>query len=257
MRVNIDPLYNADFSLPRFAVLNAVSEAVYSAATGEPLAARSPFTYNYWLNVGDDTLTVTPASPIAADYLALYYRDADGTTTLTPQWFDGLVWANFGDPVIPVAGDGSLIWLSDQVPSANAIRLVVTGGNIKICNFKAGTSTQIPVGLPVGYEPAVLNPQDEYTSVRSVKGQILGSNKERTGIREDLNFQSIPFAWVRATWPAIKTAMETEGVYFAWYPEQFEDDLVYGIMVDTPRVRYNNVIHQDIQLRLEGPSCGV
>ena len=79
-----------------------------------------------------------------------------------------------------------------------------------------GASTQIQVGIPVGYEPALFNPNEKLSNAISVTGQILGTQVESQRIDETLNFDLIDPDWINNTYMPIRLLIRDVGVFFAW-----------------------------------------
>lgn len=244
--------YTGDLTLPLMAVRNAYASATFSSGSGKAVAARSPQTYSFWQPESlPEELEAGGVAQI--NYIACYVREGNGAT-IQPEYLDGSVWIPFGPAVQPDEA-GSFLWLDDAI-DVDAIRLSVSDGAPKVANFKAGLADGIPVGLPVGYEPAKLNPQDQYTNIVSQRGQILGSNLERTGSRESLQFRDVDQSY-RDTWLAIREALRTEAVYFAWNGEDFPAELVYAMVSGTPGVSYSQGLYLNISVDLEGPDAGL
>ena len=234
--------YTQDTTLPHMAIRNAYADATFS-----DIAPRSMQTYSFWTGPGE--LEADGAADI--DYMACYIRDHSGAT-IQPEYLEGSIWTAFGDPVTP-GKDGPILWVGPEV-SALAVRLVVSGGAAKVGNFKAGLVDVIPVGIPLGYEPGYLNPQDVYTGNFSRRGQILGTTLERTGVSESLSFQDIEQGWIEANWLDIRKELRTEAAYFAWLPADLPDHLVY-VAFEEGSASYNQGLYGQITLNLAGPSA--
>jgi len=243
--------FAGDLTLPLFAVRNAFGDATYSAPSGIAVAARSPQTASAWQSEGYDEIEAIESARI--DYIGAYIR-TDSPCIVQPQYLDGSVWLDW-DVAVEAPHDMPMLWLN-AATDVLGIRLLVISGSPKIANFKAGRVDVIPVGLPIGYQPGYLNPQDVLTNIVSRKGQILGSNIERSGVVESLEFQQIEQAWVRSDWLAIRDAIRTEAVYFAWCAEDFPDELVYAMAQENPSASYSAGEYMDISIQLEGPSSG-
>ena len=116
-----------------------------------------------------------------------------------------------------------------------------------------GASTQIPVGIPVGYEPALFNPNEKLGNAISVTGQILGTQVESQRIDETLNFDLIDPDWINNTYMPIRLLIREVGVFFAWNPADFSSHVIYGAVVGDPKASYSQVDCMRLQLKMEGP----
>jgi hypothetical protein len=257
MRVNVHNTFAGDLTLPLMAARNLFANAVYSAGSGVAVSARSMQTYSFWQGSPYDDLEASGAGDI--DYIGCYIRDNDGAT-IQPQYLDGTVWMDFGDAV-SLTEDGPYLWLRGNT-SVLAIRLIVLDGSPKVANFKGGKVDILPTGLPIGYQPGVLNPEDSYSNIISEGGQILGSNLLRSGVNESLSFVDIPQVWGHADWPPLRDSLRGKGVpqeaaYFAWMAEDFPDELVYLALSGSPQISYSQGLYLTLELTMAGPDNGL
>lgn len=257
MSVEASTYTGTDLFYPRVCVLNEVTDATMSASTEaagyEAVAARGPQTYNGWKPTAvTATLTATFSGSKSINYVAIYVTDPQGCT-FRPQTWNGSSYDNKGADVT-LTEAGPVLWLIDS-ESKSRVRINVTGGTGMpiIATMKAGLCTVMPMGMPTGFAPAYLNPQDDMRNVFSEGGQILGSQLISSMAKEDVSIDTVEASWVRTNWPTVRDAMRTEGVFFAWNPDDYPDELVYGGVVGAPRVEYTSNLYMRVAFSLEGP----
>ena len=250
-----------DGTLPRLCIKNEVTASTISTSTSATdhaaVAVVGPQTYTSW------SPTALPAwvqalfvlsSEAQIDYVSARISDGNGCA-FKPQYWTGAAWVDLGTAVTVAAGSAeTLLWLFD-VKSTDRVRLYVTGSTAPfVANLKAGIATVMPIGLQPGYAPSSLNPTDEYANTISEGGQILGSALKRSTAIEQLQFQPLSPAWVRANWPTIRDLLRTEAVVFAWRPSAYPDEVIYGMVTGKPAATYVSHVRMSVSLTIEGPS---
>lgn len=251
----------ADPRFPRLCVHTWIPDATLaadSAATNRPaIAVRSPITSTYWK-------AATMPSWIAAswesareiDYIAAYVRMPVGEAVeIVPEVSaDGAEWTAQGMPV-QLTKSGSVAWLFERIATPH-VRLRVVGDQAPlVATLQAGIATAMPMGLRPGYEPGMLNAEDEYTNTFSEGGQVLGMSLRRTGISESINIEPLKPAWVRQHWPALRQQWRRGGTFLIWNPAQYPRDVVYGVLDGQPRTGYTDPMHMFIRFNLKGPEA--
>jgi hypothetical protein len=247
----------ADLWLPRLCVVNSVTTATMTGSTEaagyEAVAARGPQTYTGWKPTAvTATLLATFTGAADVDYVGIYILTTGGCT-FRPQYWNGSTYVNLGADVTPTEV-GPVLWLFNSV-NTSRIRINVTGGSTMpvIATLKAGEATVFPNGMPPGYKPSYLNPQDELTNSFSQGGQILGSELVSSKAREEVNIDKLEASWVETNWPGIRDAMRTEGAFFAWNADDYPAHLIYGGLMGVPVADYSDNLNMHIQFALEGP----
>lgn len=257
MSVEASTYTGTDLFYPRLCVLDQVAAATmtYSTqATGyEAVAVQGPQTYTGWKPTAvTATLTATFASAKDVNYIGLFILSTGGCT-FRPQKYSGGLYVNVGADVTPSAA-GAVLWLIDSV-STDRIRINVTGGTSMpiIAVMKAGVATMFPIGMPPGYKPSYLNPQDVLTNQFSEGGQILGSTLVSSMARDDVSIDTVEASWVRTNWPTVRDALRTKGAFWAWNPDDYPDELMYGGLEGVPSAEYTSNLYMRVSFALEGP----
>jgi len=241
---------NADRFLPHLMISDEVKGATMSATNSGSTAAavQTLTTYSRWTPTAGATITATFSGSKSLNYAAIYVTTSAGTYTL--EWYNGISWTAIGS-ALSRTGAGCLLWMFESV-SASALR-VVCSSTPSIAVFKAGVRTQIPVGIGVGYEPSLFNPNEKMSNTTSVNGQILGTQVESSRIAESLTFDAIDPDWVGTNWPALRLLMRSVGVFLAWNLKDFSEHVVYGAVVGDPSASFSQVDAMKVSLKLEGP----
>lgn len=240
----------ADRFLPYLMIADEVRNATMSATSGSTTAnaVKTLTTYSRWTPSAAATLTATFSGAKSVTYAAIYVTDAAGTYTL--EWYNGSTWAAIGS-ALTRTGAGCVFWLF-PAKSASALRIVCSS-TPSIAVFKAGLATQVPVGMPVGYEPSLYNPTEKLTNTTSVTGQILGTQVEASRVEESMTFDLIEPTWISGTWMPLRALIRTVGVFLAWNLRDFSEQIVYGAMTGDPKTNYSQVNTMRLSLKLEGP----
>lgn len=258
-RVIVETGFIGDLTLPLMAARNSYANASYSAPVSTAISARSMQTYSFWQGAEDATLEATPAAPAEIDYVGFYIRD-NGGAVIQPQYLLDSVWYPLCDE-ITLAEDGPYLILRPAF-TPEAIRIYITSGTPKFANLKAGKVDILPTGLPIGYQPGALNPEDTLSNIISEGGQILGSNILRTGVTESLSFTDVPESWGHTDWPPLRDALRGRGVpqeaaYYAWLAEDFPDELLYIAMSGQATISYSQGLYLTLDLTMQGPDNGL
>lgn len=241
---------NADRFLPHLMISDEVKGATMSATNSSSTAAavQTLTTYSRWTPTAGATITATFSGSKSLNYAALYVTASAGTYTL--EWYNGSSWSAIGS-ALSRTGAGCLLWVFESV-SASALR-VVCSSTPSIAVFKAGVRTQIPVGIGVGYEPSLFNPNEKITGTASVTGQILGTQVESQRIDESLSFDMLEPSWVESTWMPLRALVRTVGVFMAWNLKDHDTHVVYGAVTGDPSATYSQTNYMRVAFKMEGP----
>lgn len=257
MTVEATGYTGTDLFYPRLCVANEVTAATLTAsteATGYPaVSARGPQTYSQWSPTAVAAwLLATFSGSKSINYVAMYVVEGGGCAFQPEKW-DGAAYVSLGAP-LTISGASVALWLFDSVSTAR-IRMSISGGTSMptVATMKAGVATVLPVGMSPGFRPAYLNPEDTYSNIFSEGGQILGSHLEKSQISERIDVANIEASWVRTNWPTLRTLIRTEGIVFAWCPDDFPDEVVYGMVSETPTIEYASSLYMNLSLSIQGP----
>jgi len=236
--------------LPRLFIDDQVRSATMAASSGTPQAVQNLTTYSRWTaSASPATITADFGSAKSIDYVAAYVTDPDASDFDLEYW-TGAAWVALGD-TLTRTGAGCLLWLFETVSTAK-IR-ITTSATPAVAVLKAGASTLIPVGIPVGYEPALFNPNEKLSSTASVTGQILGTQVESQRIDESLSFDMLEPSWVESTWMPLRALVRSVGVFLAWNLRDHASHVVYGAVIGDPAAKYSQASSMHVTLKLEGP----
>lgn len=235
--------------LPRLFVADEVRSATVTATSGTPAPVKNLTTYSAWTpSAYPATITADFGGSKSFDYVAAYLKSASGNYTL--EYWNGSAWVAIGTTLSRTT-PGCILWL---FPSMSAAKVRVTcSAASDVAVIKCGLSTQIPVGIPVGYEPALFNPNEKLSTAVSVTGQILGTQVESQRIDETLNFDLLDPDWINSTYMPIRLLVREVGVFLAWNLADFASHVIYGVVVGDPKASYSQVDCMRLQLKLEGP----
>lgn len=240
----------ADRFLPRLFVSDEVRSATMSASTGTASVVQNLTTYSRWrATAAPATLTADFGGNKTIDYVALYVTDPDASD-FDLEYHDGTGWHSKG-ATLSRTGAGCILWVFDSI-TADKIR-ITTSALPEVAVLKSGAALQVPVGLPVGYEPALFNPNEKLSNTASVTGQILGTQVESQRMDEILNFDLLDPDWINDYWMPARLLIRTVGVFFAWNLADFPEHVVYGVVTGDPKASYSQVNTMRLQLKLEGP----
>lgn len=247
-----------DLWLPRAFVRNAFAAAIADASSEDTdflaVGVKGPQTYGGWKPTALPAwvrLTVSAATSI--NYVACYVSAPEGCE-FKAQRLSGMSWVDCGTSITPTT-KGPLVWYFDAV-NAEEVWIYVTGSTMPtIANVKAGLATVFPVGIPPGFVPGALNPEDELSGTRTNGGQILSAEVIRSGFTESVTLDRLEPSWVRSDWPVFRTAVRTEGVYFAWDIDDYPNEVVYGMVDGQPSTSYSSATFMNASFTIKGPSA--
>lgn len=234
---------------PRLLITDYVNAATVSASTGTPEQVQSLTTYNRWIPTGADTITIDFGGTKAIDYVAAYLPSTNAAT-FALEWYNGSAWAAISTTITRTT-PGCLLWLFESV-NATKIRLTTSAAS-DVAVIKSGPATVLPVGIPVGYEPSLFNPEEGLTNTISVDGNILGTQIERKQIAETLTFDLLESSWVNSTWMPLRALIRSVGVFLAWNVKSFPEHVVYGAVIGDPQANYSQVNTMRLTMKMQGP----
>lgn len=238
-----------------------VPESTITASSAEPnrpaVAARSPITSTYWKPTTLPAWLEADAGQARDfDYAAVYVRMPPDTAAefAFETSDDGETWTQHGESA-QIVKSGSIAWLFDRV-TAHYARIRVDGDQAPlVATMQCGLATAVPAGPEVGYEPGVLNPQDEYSNNFSEGGQVLGASLRRVGVNESLQLAPIKPEWVRDNWLTLRQQWRRGGTFLIWNHKEYPRDVVYGVLDGQPSTYYSHQIYMGIRFNLRGPEA--
>ncbi len=207
--------------------------------------------------VGYHYFTATFASPVTADYLAIYKHnlgDVGGTFYLEYSLNGGISWS-LATTTITTASNNEL-----KINLFNA----VTATHWRVV-FNLASTTPFYVGvvmfgrkLPLyrgmiggfvvprhGRKNSIINQQTE-------GGQFVGRVKTANGARSNITFKTVPQAWVRDYWEAFVRHAELLPFLFSWNHEFYPQDACFCVTDgEIPPFSINENRYQDISLPVQ------
>ena len=124
-------------------------------------------------------------------------------------------------------------------------------GNPTLGIASIGTALEIPQYLREGFDPRGRKPQGMFN--RSVAGMPLGRTIQYEKWSQSLTFQSLTWAWVRATWePAWDAHLQADPFIFAWDSVSHADELALVTVKDGFATPHKAGSYADLILALEG-----
>jgi hypothetical protein len=247
----------SDRFFPRIMADDFVKNATMTASSGTAEPAQNLTTYSRWTPDAADPLPTLYAdfgTDKTIDYIAAYATYTDVAILFTAYAYYSGAWHAITATALSRTDTGCLYWLFPSlVCSKIAIECNCTGANKpSVAVMKSGLSLQIPVGLPIGYEPSLFNPNEKMTNTVSVTGQILGTQVESQRINESLTFDLLDPDFVNDNWMPIRAMMRDVGLFFAWNLAGFPEHVIYGVAVGDPSAVYSQCNAMKVMLKIEG-----
>lgn len=222
-------------------------------------APLNTLTYEAWRpDALPATWTYTHNVAAKCDYCCIAGHDM-GTrgASLSVQYYDGSTW----QAVIAATQirDNSPIFCIFAPQTASQWRVSITGTTLpKISVIRFGKALQMQRPIFGGHSPITLARQTVLRSNKSETGEYLGRSKTRTFLQTGFSWSNLTTAWVRAWWPDLQRAVETEPFWIAWRPELSpgvapgpSDWVIHdGFWVDAGR------FWRDTEFWLDDPSSG-
>lgn len=228
-RVRIN-LPDAQFDVGSGAIFDLVAKTAADAGVGSASIVELP---DGWFRVA---YTVTA---IAA-----------GTAGVNLQLDNGITSSYTG-----TTGNGAYIW-GAQLEKASAVsdyfKVEAANSGIPTLGIASiGTALEIPQYLREGFDPRGRKPQGVFN--RSVAGMPLGRTVQYEKWSQSLTFQSLTWAWVRATWePAWDAHLQSDPFVFAWDSVSHADELALVTVKDGFATPHKAGSYADLTLALEG-----
>ena len=207
-----------------------------AVATDGALANAATWTtYDRWRPAGTGAKQITAL--IAADeapvtFLAIEAHNL-AAIGATVQWAysvaaTGGTWVSFD----AIAADaGAMAWRFMPV-QARRWRLTVTVPAGKAANIGCifiGAELILPLPMYQGFAPRIVPTEITLESNVSEGGNLMGSAVVRKGSTLSVNLDLLPACWVRGDFmPFMDWFNRARGVFFAWRPMKYPEDIHYG-----------------------------
>jgi hypothetical protein len=212
------------------------------AETGPLDAPTRADTFSFW------EPTALPATWVAnmgqtfdVDYVGVWGRMGSlGLAVKAETSQDsGANWTQLGGDVLQ-ADDAPIMFL-DGVRSANAIRITISGSSStmpRLAIAYAGEALAMERHIYGGHAPVNLQRDTVLQQPLSRGGQFLGQTFRRLGVTGSAAFKNLTPSWYRDNIePFVKEARRFP-FFWAWQPEDFPEDVVYGWLEDDPKPAY-------------------
>lgn len=225
---------------PLLAWDNVLARATLSgsavAADGARENAASWTTYDRWRPAGDGLQSLSAAigageAPVTFLAVAAHNLAAIGAAvqwhyTLAPS---GDAWVPLG-PAIP-AEAGVMAWriLPLQARQWRLSLILPAGQRATVGVVFIGSELILPLPLYQGFAPVIVPTEIALETNVSEGGNLLGSAIVRTGSSLTVPLSLLPSAFVRGAFkPVMDWFNRGRGVFFAWRPGRFPEDVHYG-----------------------------
>lgn len=241
-------IQESDLFFPFLLINDVVQDATVTASEGAPDNVKLLTTYNRWVTeTNDQTILIEFSVTSDIDYVACYVTNQASTDFLL-EYYDGADWVEIGTTIKD--NFGCCYWLFDEL-SIDKIR-ITSSAVCEVAVIKSGLKTQIPVGLPIGYKPALFNQVEKLTNAVSVSGHVLGTQIEGSKISESLSFDLIDPDFIKNTFASVRQKMRTHGIFLVWNASGNPEQVVYGVLVGDVDISYSKVNTMKIAFKLEG-----
>lgn len=244
--------------LPRILYHNHLEDATVTASTEQTGYGvgntYDGFTDTAWIgDEGETSWTITVSkSGASADYCALMAWDLSGTT-ITVQSSDdgGTTWDDVAGPVMST--DRVVAFLFDE-ETHDLWRVSFSGTTPpEVASVSLGLATDMPRGLPVGFEPPRQARNNTITNNRTDQGHLAGRSIIRRGIETSLSFKHLDPDWIRDTWEPFIDHAETKPWFFVWSPVDWPNEVAFlWTDGDIRPPRYSSAKYMDVQLSVKG-----
>lgn len=224
-----------------------------ASSEGQPKElAVDGLTYDGWQPTAGGTswLKVTTSSgPV--DYLGVAAMDLRNGS-IKPQYLSGDTWQDMGEERTQPQS-GPIVWYFPR-RMAGEYRILIQGAVAAptIGVVMAGLVTVPRSGLPVGWQPPSLNPDEEYTNSISERGQLLGRQLKRFGATVDISLEGIDYGWSRSVWQQFARHAQRRG-FFVWWSYAGFSEVVYGGLASRSG-RFSEPEMLELGFRMEGVS---
>lgn len=218
------------------------------------------YTTSYWSPTsasGIHSFTAIFLSPVTADYLAIYRHnlgDVGGTFYLEYSVDGGASWSLATTTVTGATNNALKINLFATV-TATHWRVVfnlssATPFYVGVVMF--GRKLPLYRGMIGGFVVPRHGRKNTIINQKTEGGQFVGRVKTSQGAATNINFKTVPQAWVRDYWEAFVRHAELNPFIFSWNNEFYPQDAVYCMSDgDIPSISINESLHQDISLPVQ------
>lgn len=139
------------------------------------------------------------------------------------------IWTELGGTAAPT-DDQPLLFL-DDARTCQKVRLTITGGTDMptMAVFYTGVALVMeiePIGG--GMQAPSLSRQTTLSRTLSRGGQFLGQGFQRHGIKTRAKFELLTPAWYRSTFDPFAKHARSLPYFYAWWPAQYTDDVIYA-----------------------------
>lgn len=200
---------------------------VSASSTATGFFANGPLntlTYERWKpSTVAATWEYDHGSAVECDYccIAAHTMGTNGNS-IQVQYFDGANWID-ASPVVPITTDEPIMCIFEPETRQEWRVSITEGTPPEIGVIKFGASLQMEQPIYAGVAPIPMARQTILRSNYSETGEYLGRTKQRTHLVASYAWEHLSSNWVRANWPNLQSAIETEPFWLAWRPATFGD----------------------------------
>lgn len=183
-------------------------------------APLNTLTYERWKpDALPATWTYTHSREAQCDYCCIAAHTlGTSRTSISVEYYDGLAWQTLIAST-EIRSDAPIFCIFGAV-TATQWRISLSGTTLpEIGVVRFGAALQMQRPIYGGHAPITLARQTVLRSNKSETGEYLGRTKVRTYDQTTFSWRNLSEYWVRAWWPDMQRAIETEPFWIAWRPE--------------------------------------
>lgn len=217
------PLRNARIGWDNELILSTVEPA-------EAAVTLIPTTWERYRTAGTMTVTYLVGASFLLDYVGLAGHNFAGKTVVIEYSQSEAAddWVEIYND-IPADNRAIMALLGyDVLVAVLRVRVTVDGADNELAVVYAGAALQMPREIYGGHRPINMARQTEYTGNMSDRGQWLGRNVMRQGLRTAYEWHFLRPDWIRDYFEPFAVSAVTTPFFIAWRPEGYPTEVAYG-----------------------------
>lgn len=235
---------------------SGVTVATSSDQTGfEKENAYDWKSYTWWKPsaAGANWLRASFGAAKSADYMAISGHNI-GTlgATVKCQYSTngGSTWNDIGGTIAPA--DDNVIFVVFDSTSAADWR-IYTDSACTIGVVSIGETTELPVGMGVGFNIPTMAQNDKFNTSVSEGGEHIGNSLRRQNLSFTISLNLVDPAWIRSTWQDFIDHARLYPFFFSWDSENHSDEAVYcWVNKAIAKPSYISPVRGKVSLNVEG-----
>lgn len=222
-------------------VITATNVTSTEADPDHPLIdITTPVIYQYWRGTSDSqqSIQVDCGASTLVNYFALagHNLGSTGATVVLQASSNGTDWTNASTPRILASNDAWIDEFANQTVRYYRLLITPVATTIpQIAVLHIGRVLRVPSRIYVGHAPSTLSRRTQVSTGRSETGQPLGRVKTGQYIETSAAFTNLTPSWLRTYFEPFMTAAEDGYFFWAWRPEAYPQEVIYGELTDDPQ----------------------